>query len=348
MVSAPHTGSTKNCLVIRGSMRRKLGRMSVKEKQANSAAAMQRLFREHCNVLLRRARARVSNRDDAEDVVQDSFLKLLEKGSLEDINSLSAYAATIVRNVIIANFRRSALEGRNSPRELQLANERSIDAAEIVEAREERLAIQEALNRLPERQRRIMSMYAEGLTPHEIAEREGTSPNSISCLVDRAKGFLRTELRRMGYVLVAIPRRFLDAKRRILHRGFVFRELDPSILMPIVAALIVVLATTVKGPTTAVPGRSTVESEVFRHGNEIGATSGGGDFSSQFQTESSSAGKGEGFLSAEIAGRQIEWTRSEHQNEPQPSFIGRVIDLASHPERIEPPSCGGLPICSNR
>ena len=64
------------------------------------------LFRQYYAPMIFYADGRLNNREQAEDVVQDVFSKLLEAGtSFEDIQKARGYLFTVLKNKIIDIFR---------------------------------------------------------------------------------------------------------------------------------------------------------------------------------------------------------------------------------------------------
>ena len=60
-------------------------------------------------MLSRFAMKLTSNREDANDLLQDTFLKALtHRGKFEDSTNLKAWACTIMKNTFINNYRKSA------------------------------------------------------------------------------------------------------------------------------------------------------------------------------------------------------------------------------------------------
>lgn len=113
--------------------------------------------------LFRYAFYRVGNRSDAEDVVQDAFLKIAS--TTTPISNPKAYLFRIVSNGCVDSLRQKSL--------LQPLQERipTTSYSEEMEAQEEFKRIERLLSRLPEQQSEVIRLHIHaGLKFTEIAE----------------------------------------------------------------------------------------------------------------------------------------------------------------------------------
>ena len=113
--------------------------------------------------LFRYAFYRVGNRSDAEDVVQDAFLKIAS--TTTPISNPKAYLFRIVSNGCVDSLRQKSL--------LQPLQERipATSYSEEMEAQEEFKRIERLLSRLPEQQSEVIRLHIHaGLKFTEIAE----------------------------------------------------------------------------------------------------------------------------------------------------------------------------------
>ena len=113
--------------------------------------------------LFRYAFYRVGNRSDAEDVVQDAFLKIAS--TTTPISNPKAYLFRIVANGCVDSLRQKSL--------LQPLQERipATSYSEEMEAQEEFKRIERLLSRLPEQQSEVIRLHIHaGLKFTEIAE----------------------------------------------------------------------------------------------------------------------------------------------------------------------------------
>jgi len=131
---------------------------------------------------------------DAEDVVQDAFLRA--HGALRASDrpmALRAWLHTIVRNRALDGLR--TLAARPAPlEEAPPLRARGADPAARVEAREELRRIVAEIGRLPERQRVALVHRELGGEGHaELAARLGTTVQGTKSLIIRARTSLRAD-----------------------------------------------------------------------------------------------------------------------------------------------------------
>jgi RNA polymerase sigma-70 factor (ECF subfamily) len=132
--------------------------------------------------------ARTSSRQDAEDIVQDVFLRMhlaLEQGAA--IERLDAFMFRIARNALIDQYRRvGAREGR-SPERPEEEDEDELEAlrASLAEC------IGPFLDRLPEPYAQALRWVdRDGLTQAEAAEQAGISVSGMKSRVQRGRAKL--------------------------------------------------------------------------------------------------------------------------------------------------------------
>lgn len=134
----------------------------------------------------------VNDRDDAEDVVQEAFLAVLEHPD-RDIRHPTTFLATTVRNIAIGRVR--------SPRqELPLLVEPAAPTTpdqnpQRLTGRVKGLAGRATSNRVRGKLWLIWKGLAEGRTQREIAIELGTTRNSVKALLRRSRQRLRETTR---------------------------------------------------------------------------------------------------------------------------------------------------------
>lgn len=139
--------------------------------------------------LYRYARSLTSSRDDAEDLVQDTMLQALRfEHQFKNGTNLAAWLNTIMRNC------------RFDSRRIRRANTILEDAdghhTLLLPGAEDQGAAYEAMDglkriaNLPVSHSRAMMMMAEGMSVHEVAEREGVPDGTIKSRVSRGRTML--------------------------------------------------------------------------------------------------------------------------------------------------------------
>lgn len=160
----------------------------------DSDALVAMLFRTEGAALVRLARLFTDDRNAAEDLVQEAFIRLHRSAHrIRDLSKAAPYLRSILLNLVRDHNRRGLMSLRH-----QEAAPRPVDPAST----EDRIVIGEAqaeviesLGALPRRQRDclILRFYLE-LTEREIAEVLSISPNSVKTHCRRGMATLRETL----------------------------------------------------------------------------------------------------------------------------------------------------------
>lgn len=165
---------------------------------AEAESLVVELFRTEARSLVRLARLFVDDRNAAEDLVQEAFIRLARHtGDIRSTERAPAYLRSIVLNLARDHNRRGLVSLRH-----QLAEtppEPPDDEIELVADRLARdaqnLVVLEHVRRLPVRQRDCITLrYFEEMGPDEIAVTLGLSVNSV-------KTHLRRGLEHLGHLL---------------------------------------------------------------------------------------------------------------------------------------------------
>lgn len=131
----------------------------------------------------------LGDRQRAEDVVQDAYLKALELVNDYDVKQPRAYLFQLVRNLAIDHHRRAVLE-RNVFRsdEDVVSVPASTGTPETIAISHQRLTlITQTLAKLPEQTRKIFELSRlSGYTQREIAERLGVSATFVNIMLHDA------------------------------------------------------------------------------------------------------------------------------------------------------------------
>ena len=159
-------------------------------------ALVVRLFEEEGRSLVRLVRLFVDDRNAAEDLVQEGFIRLARSAHrIKDETKAAAYLRSIVLNLARDHNRRGLVSLRHH---LPLDDRRASTEDEIV-LRDDQQAVIDALRELPHRQRDcVVLRYYEELGIDDIAAALGISRNSV-------KTHLRRGLATMEQVLGVDP-----------------------------------------------------------------------------------------------------------------------------------------------
>jgi len=145
------------------------------------------LFDRHYHRLFRYLDRLSGDPDLAADVAQDAFVRLYKRGALPDTPGgwLVSVAMNLFRNVKSTQRRRLRL--LTPTRSEGVLGDGAPPPNEAVEASETQRRVRRTIDRLPERERRMLLMRAEGFSYHEIAKTLGIAEASIGTLLARAK-----------------------------------------------------------------------------------------------------------------------------------------------------------------
>lgn len=166
---------------------------------AGDEAALTDLYRRWADPLLRYLERMVKERATAEELMQESFLRVHRaRDRYRPDSRFSTWLFHIARNLALneldlARRRRPHLSvdvvgGGDSGRPALNLVSTDPSAAQVVESRETKDRVEAALERLPERQRSALWLAAvEGHSYAEIAKVLETSTQSVKALVHRAR-----------------------------------------------------------------------------------------------------------------------------------------------------------------
>ena len=148
-------------------------------------AELERLFRDYHPQLVRFLTRQLGDRDRAEELAQETFLRALRQDRLTNER---AWLFTVANNLVRDEVRRDTR--RRQHLTLLQAEERAREAEHpqpAVERAEDAAFARQALGVLAERDRQALLMREEGLDYHEIAEALELSVGSIGTTLARAR-----------------------------------------------------------------------------------------------------------------------------------------------------------------
>jgi RNA polymerase sigma factor (sigma-70 family) len=156
--------------------------------QGGDATAYAELVRRHRRMVYRIARGIVGSADEAEDVVQDAFVRAFRRtGTHRRRQTFAGWVRRIALNCAIDHIRRRERERRNheqAPRNPGPTR----DPAEEVMATEVRTWARRAVEDLPLKQRLAVTLfYLDDLSVAETAETLGCSPSTVKVHLTRGR-----------------------------------------------------------------------------------------------------------------------------------------------------------------
>ena len=142
------------------------------------------------NELYRLALRITLSREEAEDVVQDTMIKVWNnRDRWQEIDSIEAYCLTICRNLSLDALRKKDNQHQSIEEEEVLASQQSTQNLQEAIIQKDRLQlIRQLVNALPEKQRSCMQLRDfEGKTYKEIATILNISEEQVKVNIFRAR-----------------------------------------------------------------------------------------------------------------------------------------------------------------
>jgi RNA polymerase sigma-70 factor (ECF subfamily) len=161
-----------------------------------------KLFKKHQRKLFSVAYTVVPNRDTAEDILQDAYLKAWAKFDDYDTNKkFENWMTTIVRNTGIDSLRSKRNKAKSYEISLQQnlnANgfesqqqcdivDKNLDTFKLIEKQEFIEQLHSVIENLPDGHKQCMSLFAEGHSYEEIAERTQSPLSTVRMRIRQAK-----------------------------------------------------------------------------------------------------------------------------------------------------------------
>ena len=180
--------------------------------KAGDLTAFEMLFRTYYQPLCNYAFTFVQDRDEAEEIVQSTFLNIWEKRENLSIHTgVKPYLYAMVRNACLNVLKHEKIKQQHATMEMAIA-ERSIESvASTVIASELEAKIHDAMDHLPEQCRLIFKLSRfEDLKYAEIAEQLNISIKTVENQMGKALRIMRDQLRDYLPLLIVIMNGLLN------------------------------------------------------------------------------------------------------------------------------------------
>ena len=171
----------------------------INECKAGKALAQRQLYEKYSRKMMGICMRYTSNRDEAQDILQDGFVKVFDKlNTYQGQGSFEGWLRRIFVNTALDQYRKNKqTKGELDIDDVGYAIDSGVDVASNIQA-DELLRI---LQKIPAGYRIVFNMYAiEGFSHKEIAEELGVSENTSKTQFMRARAFLKNILEKQKMI----------------------------------------------------------------------------------------------------------------------------------------------------
>ena len=169
-------------------------------------AAFEKLMAKYYPRVLNFVYRYVQNRDVAEDLTQETFIKIYKNAHAYSVKAkFQTWAFTIAKNLSLNELRKlkrkmvsidQTVDTGEGEVAFQLADDKAQTGAQMATKEEQAVAVREAIAALPENQRTaVLLRRYEQMSYDDIAATMGTTSKAVKSLLNRAKENLRKKLK---------------------------------------------------------------------------------------------------------------------------------------------------------
>ena len=140
----------------------------------------------------------LGNAEDAEDMVQEVYMKLWSKrDALPDVQDVEAYCVTLTKNMCIDRLRIAEADKADVD-EVPIMLAATDDVEAQVERRDAVEQVKQIIETLPEHQQQVITLRdMEDCSFEEIAEQTGLTAVNIRMLLSRARRTIRERFKKL-------------------------------------------------------------------------------------------------------------------------------------------------------
>lgn len=161
------------------------------------ADTFKKVFIPYHQKLYRIAYRIVQDAANAEDIVQDTFIKLWNKrDEMESVDNTEAFAIVILRNTCL-DYLRKTKNDRYTDYDTDMPETTSL--TKQIELQDEAEKVKHLINKLPDQQRQVMMMkHWDDYSDEEIEQATGLSAGNIRVILSRARKTIREQYAKIG------------------------------------------------------------------------------------------------------------------------------------------------------
>ena len=169
----------------------------ISQIQEGSHEAFATLVNRHSNRFYSIAYRLVSNKDDAEDIVQEAFLKLWDRPQLWNPNKQAKFTTWFYKVIINLCFDLTKKKKPiDLPEDIELVD-RNPGQDVLLDTHQKQTLLEGFVQELPARQQLALNLcFYEGLTNKQAAEIIGVKVKAVQSLIMRAKTTLKAKVKR--------------------------------------------------------------------------------------------------------------------------------------------------------
>ncbi len=135
------------------------------------------------------------NREDAEDVVQETLIRLWNETKSQEIDNLKSFALTVCRNLCLDHNAKKERQNISLDENIHEHEDNSRSPDEEIESRERYGYLTSLINKLPEKQRTAIQLRdVEGRSYKEISEIMGIGESDVKVNIFRGRQKLKEQL----------------------------------------------------------------------------------------------------------------------------------------------------------
>ncbi len=162
--------------------------------EESAGELLARLYREHNHALVRFLCTRLDSEEEAQDVAQEAYARMLQLNTHGAVSFLSAYLFRTAANLAVDRLRHR-YTARHVEKSLKEEPQPVVAPERILEGRETLALIDRFVQDLPPKCRQAFYLHRlHDLTPSQIADRLGVTKRMVHHYLVRALAYVRSRL----------------------------------------------------------------------------------------------------------------------------------------------------------